>query len=317
MPTPQGDTLTVFVVDDDPAVRDSLETMLGAAGYRCAMFASGAEFLASDPGAARGCVLVDVRMPGMDGLELQRQMKARAVGLPVIFMTGFGEVPLAVEAMKAGAVDFVEKPSTLAVLLERNVMAVVGTCGADEALAMVRERHPEVVVVDVPGRERPILSYLPHLTSLRPAPRVVCVCRDPSRADVTAALALGVDACVSEQAGSAQLLAALEAVRRAEKYIAPDVLDASTPDSRLPADGAGRNDGAAGDPPGGPVHLTPRERDVLRLIAQGKTEHEIGRELGVSPKTVHTHRTSIMSKLDVHNGIALVRRAIRLGLAEP
>jgi two-component system response regulator FixJ len=88
----------------------------GAAGYRCTLFASGAEFLASDPGAERGCVLVDVRMPGMDGLELQRQMKARAVALPVIFMTGFGEVPLAVEAMKAGAVDFVEKPSTLAVL---------------------------------------------------------------------------------------------------------------------------------------------------------------------------------------------------------
>ena len=76
---------------------------------------------------------------------------------------------------------------SLAVLLERHGMAVVGTCGADEALAMVRERRPEVVVVDMPGRERPILSYLPHLTSMRPAPRVICVCRDPSRADLTAA----------------------------------------------------------------------------------------------------------------------------------
>jgi DNA-binding NarL/FixJ family response regulator len=137
---------------------------------------------------------------------------------------------------------------------------------------------------------------------------------------LTAAFALGVDACVSEQDSSEQLLLALEAVRRAERYVAPDLLETAGGDSRPPpaalVDGEGRKSGA-GDAPAASIRLTPRERDVLRLIAQGKTELEIGRELGVSPKTVHTHRTSIMSKLEVHNGIALVRRAIRLGLAEP
>ena len=147
MPTPQGDTLTVLVVDDDPAVRDSLEAVLGAAGYRCTLFASGAEFLASDPGTARGCVLVDVRMPGMDGLELQRQMKARAIALPVIFMTGFGEVPLDLkirETSDGGTPITVVEPDNPYALVFRQMAARIWEKVAGETAD--RRTPPRIVI---------------------------------------------------------------------------------------------------------------------------------------------------------------------------
>jgi len=151
-------------------------------------------------------VLVDVRMPGMDGLELQRQMKARAIALPVIFMTGFGDVPLAVEAMKAGAVDFVEKPSTLAVLKD-------------------------------------------------------CIDR---------ALAIGA----ASQQAAAEVAAARERIER----------------------------------------LTPRERDVLRLLVAGKPNKIIAFELAISPRTVEIHRANMMKKLSLCNQTDLIRYALKRGI---
>src|SRR5688500_16038874 len=101
---------TVYVVDDDPAVRDSLAFLLGAAGLEVRLFESASAFLAALPALGRGCVVTDVRMPEMDGIELLRRMTSSGQALPVIVMTGHGDVPLAVGAMKLGALDFIEKP---------------------------------------------------------------------------------------------------------------------------------------------------------------------------------------------------------------
>lgn len=100
----------VYVIDDDPAMRDSLEFLLGAAGFNVKHFDSAVKFLETMPDLAFGCVVSDVRMPGMDGIELLRRLKKEPKALPIIIMTGHGDIPLAVEAMKLGAVDFLEKP---------------------------------------------------------------------------------------------------------------------------------------------------------------------------------------------------------------
>jgi len=100
---------TIFIVDDDAAIRDSLRMMLEAAGYKVRDFASAQTFL-SDADLQGGCLIVDIRMPGMGGLELQEELVKRKANIPVIVITGHGDVPLAVRAMRAGAADFVEKP---------------------------------------------------------------------------------------------------------------------------------------------------------------------------------------------------------------
>ena len=102
----------VCVIDDDPAMRDSLDFLLESAGFNVRVFDSAQTFLNELPGMAVGCVVTDVRMPGIDGIELLRQLNSPSTArkLPVIVMTGHGDVPLAVEAMKLGALDFLEKP---------------------------------------------------------------------------------------------------------------------------------------------------------------------------------------------------------------
>jgi two-component system, LuxR family, response regulator FixJ len=100
----------VYVIDDDEAVRDSLDFLLGSAGFDVAMFESAHHFLNAVSNIDFGCVLSDVRMPGIDGIELLKRLKATHGAFPVLIMTGHGDVPLAVEAMKLGAVDFLEKP---------------------------------------------------------------------------------------------------------------------------------------------------------------------------------------------------------------
>src|SRR6185437_9132521 len=100
----------VHVIDDDEAVRNSLTVLLESAGLPVSSYASGQEFLDAAPGLTVGAVLSDVRMPGMDGLTLQRRLGEIGCRLPVIIMTGHGDVPIAVEALKAGAADFLEKP---------------------------------------------------------------------------------------------------------------------------------------------------------------------------------------------------------------
>lgn len=100
----------VYLVDDDADIRAALGLFLKASGFTVEVFASAGDFLAATPPDAKGCLIADVRMPGMDGLELQRVVTQRYPHLAVIIMTGHGDVPLAVRAMRAGAVDFLEKP---------------------------------------------------------------------------------------------------------------------------------------------------------------------------------------------------------------
>jgi two-component system response regulator FixJ len=107
----------IYIVDDDEAVRDSLAVLLDAKGYTVRTFPEAAAFLDTAASLRPGCVIADVRMPGMDGLELQQQLIERALRFPLIVITGHGDVPLAVRAMKAGAVDFIQKPFASEVIL--------------------------------------------------------------------------------------------------------------------------------------------------------------------------------------------------------
>jgi two-component system, LuxR family, response regulator FixJ len=100
----------VYVIDDDEAMRDSLDFLLGTAGFKVTLFESAHNFLETISSVDFGCVVSDVRMPGIDGIELLKRLKASRSVLPVVIMTGHGDVQLAVEAMKLGAVDFLEKP---------------------------------------------------------------------------------------------------------------------------------------------------------------------------------------------------------------
>lgn len=109
---------TVFVVDDDEAVRESVVAILETQGLATMAFASAEAFLLGYVPAAVSCAVIDLRMPGMDGLTLLEHMRAKGLQLPVVVVTGHGDVPLAVRAMKAGALDFIEKPYTTVVLLE-------------------------------------------------------------------------------------------------------------------------------------------------------------------------------------------------------
>jgi FixJ family two-component response regulator len=101
---------TVFVVDDDPSVREAVASLLRSVGYRPRLFGSAQEFLASAKVEAPACLVLDVRMPGLGGLDCQRRLSEAGLQLPVIFMSGHGDIPMTVRVMKAGAVDFLTKP---------------------------------------------------------------------------------------------------------------------------------------------------------------------------------------------------------------
>lgn len=112
-----SDPKLVHLVDDDESVRRSVGFMLKTSGFQVKAYGSGLDLLKDAKKLGRGCILLDIRMPGMDGLEVQEALKQAGVGLPVIIMTGHGDIPLSVRAMKAGAVDFIEKPFAKTVLL--------------------------------------------------------------------------------------------------------------------------------------------------------------------------------------------------------
>lgn len=113
-----NDTRLVHLVDDDEAIRHSASFMLRHAGFRVKTYIDGVAFLETVADAERGCILLDVQMPGMDGLEVQEALNERGVAMPVIVLTGHGDVAVAVRAMKAGATDFVEKPYAKQTLVE-------------------------------------------------------------------------------------------------------------------------------------------------------------------------------------------------------
>lgn len=145
----------VHVIDDDPAVRDSLASLLQAVGHPVTCYGAAGEFLAALPTAPRGCVVTDVQMPGMTGIELLQLLQARLADFPVVVLTGRADVPLAVQALKAGACDFIEKPfdpgqilSAVRTALERLAAAVQRheqQSGAAQRLASLSAREREVL----------------------------------------------------------------------------------------------------------------------------------------------------------------------------
>ncbi|MDQ2102318.1 response regulator transcription factor [Azospirillum isscasi] len=223
LPTPDlpPSDMTVFVLDDDEAVRDSVVILLECEGFRVESFASPLSFLESDAPSRRGCLLVDVRMPQMSGLDVQERLVQDGRGLPVIVMTGHADVPLAVRAMKAGAVDFVEKPF--------DEQALIGSVKAALARAV-----PPPASQAVPA---------PPSAPVPPAPAA-----------------------------------------------SPEVLE------RLSS-------------------LTPRERDVLQWLVEGKSNKVIAFELSISPRTVEIHRARVMEKMRADSLPSLVRMALSAGIA--
>lgn len=160
----------VYVIDDDPAMRDSLDFLLGAAGFSVRLFDSAQIFLSELPGLEAGCVVTDIRMPGMDGMELLRQLHpaSGARKLPVIVMTGHGDVPLAVEAMKLGALDFLEKPfeddrligMIEAALSQNDGISKSGALAADMAtrVASLTQRERQVMQGLVSGQSNKAIA---------------------------------------------------------------------------------------------------------------------------------------------------------------
>lgn len=154
----EDDLRLIHLVDDEEAIRRSAGFMLKTSGFRVHTYASGVELLKAVADLEAGCILLDIRMPGMDGLEVQGALKDKGVALPVIIMTGHGDVSLAVRAMKAGAVDFIEKPFDKAVLLsaiEQGIQRLKRTSASRE-----RTDDAAVRLRALTAREREVLDGL-------------------------------------------------------------------------------------------------------------------------------------------------------------
>ena len=159
----------VYIVDDDDAVRDFLSFQLETAGYQVAGFASGMNFLRVAQTLDTGCLILDVRMPEIDGMGLQSRLNDMKLGFPIIMMTGHGDVALAVRAMKAGAIDFVEKPFSEEAILGSIALALRRSCRAgptdnetDAAmarLAALSSREREVLEGLVAGQPNKLIAF--------------------------------------------------------------------------------------------------------------------------------------------------------------
>ena len=201
---------TVFVVDDDESVRGSLRFLLRSAGLESRAFGSAPEFLGAYDPAQPGCLVLDVRMPGMSGLELQQELNLRGAVIPVIFITGHGDIPMAVEAMQHGAHDFLQKPFRDEDLIERVRRALAKDAKARAAL----EEHKAI-------RE--------HLDSLTPREREVLALMVRGKPNKIMAHELGVSqrtveihrARVMEKSGASSLAELVRMVMDLEPELAP------------------------------------------------------------------------------------------------
>jgi FixJ family two-component response regulator len=156
--TERAAPLTVFIVDDDPSVRDSLALLLSLNGHATAVFGSAEDFLAAARADWAGCAIVDIRMPGMDGLELLAAMKGRGIAVPAVIVTAHGDVASARAAFKGDAVDFLEKPFDEATLL-----AAVEASLARERRRIasgIEERRRIASLESLSARERDVLDHL-------------------------------------------------------------------------------------------------------------------------------------------------------------
>jgi two-component system, LuxR family, response regulator FixJ len=160
--------ITVFVVDDDQAVRESLALLVQSVGLEAETFASARDFLDAYRPDRHGCLITDIRMPGMSGLELQERLSADGHHIPIIVLTGFGDVPTAVRALKGGAVDFVEKPFNPQSLLDLVQQAIVRdaeireqaarAAALAERMALLTPREQEVMELVVAGKANKVIA---------------------------------------------------------------------------------------------------------------------------------------------------------------
>jgi FixJ family two-component response regulator len=155
---PEHATPVVFVVDDDVSVRESLELLIGCAGWKPETFASAQEFLAHPRVLAPSCLVLDVGLPDLNGLDLQKRIAVDRIDMPIIFITGYGDVPMTVQAMKAGAVEFLTKPfgedallSAIGHAIERSRTAL----GAEAEIRAVRQGH-----ASLSRREREVMALV-------------------------------------------------------------------------------------------------------------------------------------------------------------
>jgi two-component system, LuxR family, response regulator FixJ len=151
-----ADKAVIHVIDDDAAMRDSLVFLLDVNGFAPESFESSAAFLSQAAGRTPACIVSDIRMPGMNGIELVRKLKSEGIVCPVILITGHGDVALAVEAMKAGAVDFIEKPFDDAVLLEA-IRSALETRVVDRGDSASRT-EAQARLAELSPRERDVLQ---------------------------------------------------------------------------------------------------------------------------------------------------------------
>jgi len=152
------DRPVAHIVDDDDALRDSLSFLLDSADIPVATYTSASDFLKALPGLASGCVVTDIRMPGMSGMELLKHLKQGGSTLQVIVMTGHGDVPLAVEAMRLGAADFIEKPFDDEVFISSVRMAIARQKASDHGHALKNEVRRKIASLSM--RERQVLEGL-------------------------------------------------------------------------------------------------------------------------------------------------------------
>jgi FixJ family two-component response regulator len=200
MPKPNAappNTPTVYVIDDDDGMRRALSLLLSTVGYKTLAYANPGDFLAQFDADAHGCLVLDIRMPGMSGLELQQHLNRTGSMLPVIFITGHGDVPMAVQAMKEGAFEFIQKPFRDQDLLdrinhvrrlasltprERQVMAMVVDGAANKVIAIdleLSERTVEIHRAKV--MEKMGARSVAHLVKLQLSLDADATTRTPSR----------------------------------------------------------------------------------------------------------------------------------------
>ncbi|NOR36973.1 MAG: response regulator [Woeseiaceae bacterium] len=165
----QDELPTVFIVDDDPAIRFAMQALMDSVNIEHEIFASGDEFLENADDHRAGCLVLDIRMPGLGGLELQEELLKRDSTLPIIFITGHGDVPMAVDAMQKGAVDFIQKPFRDQDLLDRIREALKTDqerreeqkkhAEVAERLARLTNREREVFDLVVTGKPNKVIAY--------------------------------------------------------------------------------------------------------------------------------------------------------------
>jgi FixJ family two-component response regulator len=149
---------TVFVVDDDIAVRRSLELLIDSAGWEPQTFASGQEFLSRPRAPVPSCLVLDITLPGLSGLDLQKRMCADRIAVPIIFISGHGSIPMTVQAMKAGAVEFLTKPlsdDALLSAIEQAIERSRAALGQEEEMRLLRDRYESLT-----PREREVMELV-------------------------------------------------------------------------------------------------------------------------------------------------------------